>query len=232
MYVTVPESRDQGRAGAVEHAYARRHSDCGSRSDRCDRPTARQNDSILDDGRVGIRLDAAAHERDRRRPRGTLRGPRRARRGQRQKQQREGSVNQRGIHAIASISTFTPLRGAAASTVVLAGCTPLKYSRNTRLNVTKSFMSRRNTPTLTTLASDVPAASSTLLTLSSVTRVCSARSSDTTCLVTGSSGPWPETNTKSPQRTPCAIGDSWPSENPVFGAAFVKTTSGFTRLLP
>src|SRR5262249_59062126 len=53
----------------------------------------------------------------------------------------------RGIHAIASISTFTPLRGAAASTVVRAGCTPLKYSRNTRLNVSKPFMSRRNTPT-------------------------------------------------------------------------------------
>src|SRR5262245_53461605 len=143
-----------------------------------------------------------------------------------------GDPTHRGIHAIASISTFTPLRGAAASTVVRAGCTPLKYSRNTRLNASKSFISRRNTPTLTTLASDVPAASRTLLTLSSVTRVCSARSSDMTCLVMGSSGPCPETNTKSPHRTPCAIGDSWPSENPVFGAAFVKTTSGFTRFLP
>jgi hypothetical protein len=32
--------------------------------------------------------------------------------------------------------------------------------------------------------------------------------------------------------TPCAIGDSIPSENPVLGAAFVNTTSGFTRILP
>ena len=116
--------------------------------------------------------------------------------------------------------------------MVRAGCTPLKYSRKTRLNVSKSFMSRRNTPTFTTLASEVPAASRTLLTLSSVTRVCSARSSETTCLVTGSSGPCPDTNTKSPHFTPWAMGDSWPSENPVFGAAFVNTISGLTRILP
>src|SRR2546425_1548781 len=123
-------------------------------------------------------------------------------------------------------------RSPRTATVVRAGCTPLKYSRNTVLKVSKSLMSRRKTPTFTTLASEVPAASSTLVTLSRVTRVCSARSSETTCLVTGSSGPCPDTKTKSPHFTPCAIGDSAPSENPVFGAAFVKTTSGFTRILP
>src|SRR2546427_386315 len=123
-------------------------------------------------------------------------------------------------------------RSPRTATVVRAGCTPLKYSRNTVLKMSKSFMSRRKTPTFTTLASEVPAASSTLVTLSRVTRVCSARSSETTCLVTRSSGPCPDTKTKSPHFTPCAIGDSVPSENPVFGAAFVKTTSGFTRILP
>src|SRR5437667_3328954 len=123
-------------------------------------------------------------------------------------------------------------RSPRTATVVRAGCTPLKYSRNTVLKVSKSLMSRRKTPTFTTLASEAPAASSTLVTLSRVTRVCSARSSETTCLVTGSSGPGPDTKTKSPHFTPCAIGDSVPSENPVFGAAFVKTTSGFTRILP
>src|SRR3989441_2313615 len=123
-------------------------------------------------------------------------------------------------------------RSPRTATVVRAGCTPLKYSRNTVLKMSKSFMSRRKTPTFTTLASEVPAASSTLVTVSRVTRVCSARSSETACLVTGSSGPCPDTKTKSPHFTPCAIGDSPPSENPVFGAAFVKTTSGFTRILP
>jgi hypothetical protein len=48
-----------------------------------------------------------------------------------------------GQNAIASISTFTPLRGGAASTVVRAGCTPWKYSLKTRLNTGKSSMFRR-----------------------------------------------------------------------------------------
>src|SRR5438477_37920 len=180
------------------------------------------------------RRDAAADQRQRPRARRSLTRHRyhHARGGQGDDRQRERASDHRGTHAMASISTFTPLRGAAASTVVRAGCTPSKYSRKTRLNVSKSFMSRRNTPTFTTLASDVPAASRTLLTLSSVTRVCSARSSETTCLVTGSSGTCPDTNTKSPHFTPWAMGDSWPSENPVFGAAFVNTISGLTRILP
>src|SRR6266571_6287158 len=88
-------------------------------------------------------------------------------------------------------------------------------------------MLRRNTPTLTTLSMDVPPASSTARTLSSVTRVCSARSCETTFLVTGSSGPCPETKRNWPHLTPWAMGDSVPSEKPVFGAAFVYTTSGF-----
>src|SRR6266496_6361048 len=83
------------------------------------------------------------------------------------------------MYAMQSISTLTPLRGAAASTVVRAGWTPLKYSLKTRLNTGKSSMLRRNTPTLTTLSMDVPPASSTARTLSSVTRVCSARSCET-----------------------------------------------------
>src|SRR5215471_18673405 len=133
------------------------------------------------------------------------------------------------MKAMQSISTLTPLRGAAASTVVRAGCTPLKYSLNTRLNTGKSSMLRRKTPTLTTFSMEVPAASSTARTLSSVTRVCSARSGETTSLVTGSSGPCPETKRNWPHLTPWAMGDSTPSEKPVLGADFVYTTSGFMR---
>src|SRR5207247_6690176 len=136
-------------------------------------------------------------------------------------------LNSYGMYAMQSISTLTPLRGAAASTVVRAGWTPLKYSLKTRLNTGKSSMLRRNTPTLTTCSIDVPPASSTALIFSSVTRVCSARSCETTSLVTGSSGPCPETKRNWPHLTPWAMGDSMPSENPVFGAAFVYTTSGF-----
>src|SRR6266446_2355689 len=88
-------------------------------------------------------------------------------------------------------------------------------------------MLRRNPPTLTTLSIEVPPASSTARTLSSVTRVCSARSCETTSLVTGSSGPCPDTKRNWPHLTPWAMGDSMPSEKPVVGAAFVYTTSGF-----
>ena len=52
------------------------------------------------------------------------------------------------------------------------------------------------------LAMLVPPASSTARTLSSVTRVCSARSSDTIAFVTGSSGPCPDTNRNPPTFTP------------------------------
>ena len=48
-----------------------------------------------------------------------------------------------GQNAIASISTFTPLRGGTTSTVVRADCTPWKYSLKTRLNTGKSSMFRR-----------------------------------------------------------------------------------------
>ncbi len=61
-----------------------------------------------------------------------------------------GQGTHHGIQAMQSISTFTPLRGADASTVVRAGWTPLKYSLKTRLNTGKSSMLRKNTPTLTT----------------------------------------------------------------------------------
>src|SRR5439155_899487 len=134
-----------------------------------------------------------------------------------------------GIQAMQSISTFTPFRGAEASTVVRAGCTPLKYSLNTRLKTGKSSMLRRKTPTLTTCSMAVPPASSTALTLSRVTRVCSARSGETISLVAGSSGPCPETKRNCPHLTPWAMGDSVPSEKPVLGADLVYTTSGFMR---
>src|SRR5712691_5934402 len=74
-----------------------------------------------------------------------------------------------------------------------------------------------------------PSASSTARTLSRVTRVCSARSGETISLVAGSSGPCPETKRNCPHLTPWAMGDSVPSENPVLGADFVYTTSGFMR---
>src|SRR4029450_10278000 len=66
----------------------------------------------------------------------------------------------------------------------------------------------------------------TAFTLSRVTRVCSAMSGETICLVAGSSGPCPDTKRKPPHFTPCAMGDSMPSEKPVLGADLVNTTSG------
>ena len=57
-------------------------------------------------------------------------------------------------------------------------------------------------------------------------------SSDTTCLVAGSSGPWPETNSMLPQRMPWASGEAvLRSVNPVVGAV-AEVTICFGMMVP
>src|SRR5262245_15101295 len=73
---------------------------------------------------------------------------------------------------------------------------------------------------LTTCLKSSPAAPSTLFRLARVCFVCSRMSGLTTSRVFGSSGPWPETNSRLPARIACASGEGVPlSVKPVVGAA-------------
>ena len=103
---------------------------------------------------------------------------------------------------------------------------PCMNSVKAALKRGKSAVSRRHTRMFTTLAIVAPAAARTLSRLARVRRVCSTMSGETTSRVSGSSGPWPETNSIAPQRTAWASGEGVAlSVNPVVGARAEATIS-------
>src|SRR5690606_9222411 len=111
--------------------------------------------------------------------------------------------------AMPSISTSISSRGRPVKTVVREGRTPLGVLAVTKAPYASFMMAKssrfvRYTRSMTTSSNVAPEASTMALTFSSVRVVCAATSPGYRySLVTGSTGPWPDTCTNGPLRTPC-----------------------------